>query len=88
MKKRLLIATCLFAVGIQNLTAQDYLDVAGDHARLYVGRVEPQYQLTAWRDNPYYGDNLDVHMGRISYYGVVYDNVRLRYDMLFRGKDA
>lgn len=55
MKKRLLIATCLFAVGIQNLTAQDYLDVAGDHARLYVGRVEPQYQLTAWRDNPYYG---------------------------------
>ncbi len=82
MKKRLLIATCLFAVGIQNLTAQDYLDVAGDHARLYVGRVEPQYQLTAWRDNPYYGDNLDVHMGRICYHGVVYDNVRLRYDML------
>lgn len=69
-------------MGIQNLTAQDYLDVAGDHARLYVGRVEPQYQLTLWRDNPYYGDNLDVHMGRISYYGVVYDNVKLRYDML------
>lgn len=69
-------------MGIQNLAAQDYLDYAADHARLYVGRVESQYQLTAWRDNPYYGDNVDVHVGRLSYHGVVYNNVKLRYDLL------
>lgn len=79
--------TCALAVGWQNLAAQGYLNYASDHARLYVGRLEPQYQLTLWHDNPYYKDDLSMYVGRISYHGVVYDNVKLRYD-LFKQKIA
>ena len=35
-----------------------------------------------WYDNPYYKDNTNLYNGRISYYGVVYDDVLLRFDQL------
>ena len=53
-----------------------------DFARLYVGAVEPQYQLSLWHDIPYYKGNTDMYKGRVSYHGVVYDNVELRFDQL------
>ena len=53
---------------------------ASDFARLYVGQVEPQYQMALWRDIPYYKENTNMYKGRICYYGVVYDNVQLRLD--------
>ena len=31
---------------------------------------------------PYYKGNTDAYRGRISYHGIVYDNVLLRYDQL------
>lgn len=73
--------TCALAVGWQNLAAQGYHDYASGHARLYVGRIEPQYPQTLWHDNPYYKDDLSMSVGRVSYLGVVYDNVKLRYDL-------
>ena len=81
MKKLFLIVACMMAV-VQKVGAQAYFSSASDFARLYVGAVEPQYQLSVWHDIPYYKGNINMYQGRVSYYGVVYDNVRLRFDML------
>jgi hypothetical protein len=35
-----------------------------------------------WHDIPYYKGTTDMFNGRISYYGVVYDHVKLRFDQL------
>jgi hypothetical protein len=64
----------------QNVGAQDYFSSASNFARLYVGTIEPQYLSWQWIESPYYNDN--TYRGRISYYGVVYDNVQLRFDQL------
>ena len=71
-------------VVVQNIGAQEIpsLSSASNYARLYVGAVEPQYQTELWYDNPYYKANTNVYNGRISYHGVVYDSVLLRFDQL------
>ena len=77
----MLVLACMMAV-VQNAGAQEYFSSASDFARLYVGLVEPQYQTWLWYDNPYYKDNADMYIGRVSYHGVVYDHVKLRFDQL------
>ncbi|WP_051522993.1 TonB-dependent siderophore receptor [Prevotella sp. P6B4] len=67
---------------VQHTEAQDYFSAASDYARLYVGPIEPQYQLSTWYDIPYYKGNTNMYQGRISYCGVVYDHVKLRFDQL------
>ena len=67
---------------VQKVGAQDYFSSASDFSRLYVGAVEPQYQTSLWHDIPYYKGNTNMYKGRISYYGVVYDDVQLRFDQL------
>ena len=81
VKKLLLIVACMMAV-IQHVGAQEYFSSASDYARLYVGAIEPQYQLSLWHDNPYYKGNANLYTGRVSYFGVVYDDVQLRFDQL------
>ena len=66
----------------QHVEAQEHHSFASDYARLYVGALEPQYQLRMWHDIPYYNDKPDYYSGRVSYYGVVYDDVQLRFDQL------
>ena len=61
---------------VQHIGAQEN----SSYARLYVGAVESQYQTLFWHDNPYYKENTSTYKGRISYHGLVYDNVQLRYD--------
>ena len=71
---------CMMAV-VQNIGAQEHISSASDFARLYVGPLEPQYYQTwLWQDCPYYKENTNTYSGRISYHGVVYDNVQLRFD--------
>ncbi len=71
---------CMMAV-VQNIGAQEHISSASDFARLYVGPLEPQYYQTwLWQDCPYYKENTNTYPGRISYHGVVYDNVQLRFD--------
>lgn len=72
----------MMTAGIQNVEAQDYFSSASDFARLYVGEVEPQYQVALWQDIPYYNGTTNTYKGRICYYGVVYEDVRLRFDQL------
>ena len=79
LKKYRLILAFIMVV-VQHVGAQDYFSSASDHARLYVGAVEPQYQMTLWHDNPYYHENANLYKGRVSYHGVVYDDVQLRFD--------
>ncbi len=65
-----------------SLKAQNYFDYAGDCARLFVGNVEAQYPLQHYKDSPFYNSSTNMYMGKISYHGIVYDGVKLRYDML------
>ena len=67
---------------ILHVGAQEHISLASDYARLYVGALEPQYLLRLWHDIPYYHDKPDFYSGRVSYYGVVYDDVKLRFDQL------
>ena len=67
---------------VLHVEAQEYFSSASDFARLYVGAVEPQYSKSLWHDMPYYKDDTNLYKGRISYYGVVYDDVQLRFDQL------
>ena len=69
---------------VQNMRAQENpsLSSASGFARLYVGAIEPQYQKSLWYDIPYYKENLSMYSGRISYHGVVYEQVQLRFDQL------
>jgi len=83
MKKCLLFFVCMMTF-VQHAGAQDYFSSASDFARLYVGTIEPQYPKSLWHDVPYYKDNTDLYQGRISYYGVVYDRVQLRFDQLLQ----
>ena len=81
LRKYGLIFACMMAVS-QYVGAQEYFSSASDFARLYVGAVEAQYQKTLWHDIPYYNGNTNLYKGRISYSGVVYDDVQLRFDQL------
>ena len=76
------IASMVMAAVVQHVGAQDYFASASDYARLYVGSVEPQYSKTVWHDMPYYKGTTNVYNGRVSYCGVVYDKVQLRFDQL------
>ena len=67
---------------VQHIGAQDYFSSATDFARMYVGTLEPQYQKSLWHDVPYYKGNTELYKGRVSYYGVVYDDVQLHFDQL------
>ena len=69
---------------VQYAGAQEYFRSASDYARLYVGPIEPQYQVSLWHDIPYYKGNTNVYQGRICYHGVVYDEVQLRLDPVGR----
>ena len=92
LMKRIISLTVLALLAISataqtskaELLAQEHISSASDYARLYVGPLEPQYQLLLWHDIPYYKDNTDLYSGRVSYYGVVYDNVQLRFDQLMQ----
>ncbi len=81
VKKYCFVFACFMMI-VQNLKAQEYFSSASDFARLYIGEVEPQYLLSAWRDIPYFKGTTDLYEGRISYHGVVYDHVKLRFDQL------
>ena len=82
MKKCRLAIACMMMAVVQHVGAQDYFASASDYARLYVGAVEAQYPKALWHELPYYKGNTTMYRGRISYHGVVYDNVLMRFDQL------
>jgi len=85
--KRLFFLLILFTFGINmHLFAQPdkqnvekYLNAAGDYASLYRGKFVNQSSV-GWKSHPYWGDGQFVD-GTISFYGVVYPHVKLRYNL-------
>ena len=67
---------------VQQTRGQEHVASPSNFARLYVGVIEPQYPTWLWHDLPYYQGDINFYPGRDSYYGVVYDNVQLRFDQL------
>ena len=82
MKKYRLAIACMMMAVVQHVGAQDYFASASDYARLYVGAVEAQYPKALWHELPYYKGDTKMYRGRISYHGVVYENVLMRFDQL------
>lgn len=64
----------------QNLAIEPYLQKAGDHAILYQGRIEPSFNYQQWVAHPFWEDK-EMHEGAISYDGVFYPKVQIRYDV-------
>lgn len=52
------------------------------YARLYVGRIEEPHIYAQYDSLPYYGNTVNTFSGKMSYYGVTYDSVNMRYDLL------
>ena len=63
---RYLFLVCMISA-ILHVGAQEHISFASDYARLYVGALEPQYQLRLWHDIPYYHEKPDFYSGRVSY---------------------
>ena len=84
MKPNKLLALSLFCLLSvpQPAVAQEHLTPTTDLARLYAGVVEPPYEAWQWHDIPYYNDDTRFLEGRISYHGIVYNHVLLRFDLL------
>lgn len=64
----------------QALSIDSYLQKAGDHAILFQGRIEPPFNNKQWTGQPFWSDS-DVHEGSISFRGVLYPHVSIRYDV-------
>ena len=70
-------------VGHGGAATEDYLRAAGDHAALYRGLMVTRAYEHEWMTHPYVGGK-DFREGEVSYGGVVYSRVRLRYDALLQ----
>lgn len=60
-----------------------YRTVVGDHSMLYRGRLVTANQRTGWATHPFLDDE-DFRPGTISFQGVVYYEVPMRYDIYNR----
>ena len=66
----------------EKLYQQQYFELAGDNAALYRGKaLTTSYQSTGWLSHPYWDDE-EFHEGEVSFRGVVYPHVKLRYDVV------
>ncbi len=64
----------------QAQTKEHYQQVAGDHAALYQGRIEPGFPLQVWKTHPYW-DSKEFVTGDICFDGILYPHVALRHDI-------
>ncbi len=75
-----LMLTAYAATYAQSVAPDDYLLRAGDHAALYQGRIQTLTLGRDWVGHPYLNDT-EFHEGQVSYGGILYPSVRLRYDI-------
>ena len=62
--------------------SRQYFDAAGDNAALYRGKaLTTTFQSSEWLSHPYWDDE-EFHEGEVSFRGVVYPHVKLRYDVV------
>lgn len=86
MKQRYIALTTLLLSLSLCASAQNDNDnaaaTAGDYAPLFVGRMEQPYVLKSLSDSPYLFGNDMLLQGRVSFDGIIYNNVKMRYDNL------
>lgn len=76
----MLVATCLtVSTYAQQYETRLYQQTAGDYAGLYQGHLEDELVQRVWANHPYL-DTSEFRPGSISYAGVVYEDVPIRYD--------
>jgi len=85
MKNKRLLIAALALLPLSRVLAQtneydSYMKTVGDYATLYRGRIEPTLIKTQWKDHPYLFDKGFIE-GTISIKGIVYNNVKIRYDI-------
>jgi len=56
------------------------LGMMGDHAALFQGRIEPEFNSGAWSAHPFWSDE-EFHEGTVCYDGNLYTQVWLRYNI-------
>ena len=64
----------------QSFAPDNYLEQAGDHAALYQGRILTMSLNPDWVSHPYLND-AEFHEGQVSYNGILYPSVKLRYNI-------
>lgn len=57
-----------------------YQRAVGDYAALYRGRLLTNNYNTGWYTHPFLGDD-QFHEGEVCFHGVMYQNVKMRYDI-------
>lgn len=86
MKMHIAVLSALILAGVVTISAQSSsqqrFGTDGDYARLFVGRMEQPYILKRYSMSPYLGNKEDFTTGAVSYDGVIYKNVKMRYDEL------
>ena len=58
-----------------------YLSGMGDHARLYIGKVEVPYERQFYKTLPYLYEDGSFHVGTVGTEELVYPEVALRFDV-------
>jgi len=58
-----------------------YLSGMGDHARLYIGKVEVPYERQFYKTLPYLYEDGSFHVGAVGTEELVYPEVTLRFDV-------
>ena len=64
----------------QTPSMERYLEKAGDYSQLFQGRIEPPFNQRQWTTHPFWDDD-EVHRGTISFKGIVYPGIDIRYDI-------
>ena len=83
MKRILLFALGCMMYGMMNAQHQQIFDKycreAGDHAEIFIGKVEPSYTSALYTNHPYWLFDSFVP-GDVVYKGMLYRNIQMRYD--------
>lgn len=83
MKTQILIVLLIFCalvpIGAQQSVFNEFRQDAGDCAALYTGIVEEGYPSLQYVNHPYW-DTDEFQNGDICYEGLLYTNIKLRYD--------
>ena len=87
LKRLFLLAIGCMVLGTVKAQHQDlfdeYLREVGDQSELFVGKMEPGYSSTAFKNHPYWFGE-DFLVGEVKYKGLLYRDVLLRYDVFLK----
>lgn len=85
MRLLLLLIFCSACAGLkaQQELIDSFHEKAGSYASLFVGKVEHGYPASAYANHPYW-DDIRFYAGEVSYRGLWYRNLSMRYDAHLR----